>query len=73
MEENSILKTKPFHPDFDEFFEDNKKDQVWFETIVNRELIQQILSYGKDVEVLVPESLKKMLQEQVEQMKSYYI
>lgn len=67
------FKTKPFHPDFDEFFEDDKKDQVWFETIVNRELIQQILSYGKDVEVLSPESLKKMLQEHVAQMKSYYI
>ena len=51
MEEN-YFKTKPFHADYDEFFEDEKQNQIWFETIINKELIQQILSYGKDVEVL---------------------
>ena len=67
------FKTKPFHPDFDEFFEKERKDQVWFETIINRELIQQILSYGKDVEVLAPDILKRLLKEQVSHMDSYYI
>ena len=66
------FKTKPFHPDFDEFFEKERKDQVWFETIINRELIQQILSYGKDVEVLTPKSLIELLEVHVSELNSYY-
>ena len=50
----NYFKTKPFHPDYDEFLEEDKQDQVWFETIVNKELVQQILSYGKDVQVIEP-------------------
>ena len=49
-----------------EFFEDEKQNQIWFETIINKELIQQILSYGKDVEVLDPMELKKELKIQAE-------
>lgn len=59
----NYFKTKPFQPDFEEFFEDDKQDQVWFETIINKELEQQILSYGQDVEVLEPKELKEKLQE----------
>ena len=33
------------------------------ETIINKELVQQILSYGQDLEVLGPEELKEKLQE----------
>ena len=66
------FKTKPFIPDFEEFFEDDKQDQVWFKTILNPELVQQILSFGKDVEVLEPESLKKQMKEHVVNMKNYY-
>src|SRR5690606_11166661 len=29
------FKTKPFQPDFEEFFEEEKQDQVWFESIIN--------------------------------------
>ena len=66
------FKTKPFIPDFEEFFEDEKQDQVWFETIINKELIQQILSYGKDVEVLGPNSLREQMKGYSEVMESYY-
>ena len=66
------FKTKPFHPDFDEFIENGKQDQVFFETIINQELVQQLLSYGKDVEVLEPESLKNKMKEQAETMQKYY-
>ncbi|TYA55697.1 helix-turn-helix transcriptional regulator [Formosa maritima] len=55
--------TKPFNPDYEEFFEEEKQDQVWFNTIINKELVQQLLSYGKDVQVLEPEVLKVHLRE----------
>tara|TARA_R110002049_G_scaffold1346_1_gene10228 strand:- start:10783 stop:11781 length:999 start_codon:yes stop_codon:yes gene_type:complete len=66
------FKTKPFIPDYDEFFEEEKQNQVWFETIINKELMQQILSYGKDVEVLEPEQLKEQLRAHSEIMYDYY-
>lgn len=69
----SYFKTKPFQPDYEEFFEEEKKDQVWFETIINQELVQQILSYGKDVEVLEPDKLKKSMRDHVEMMQNYYL
>ena len=64
MGEKNYFKTKPFNPDYDEFFDKDKQDQVWMETIINKELIQQILSYGKDIEVLEPEVLKHELRKQ---------
>ncbi|RBP34231.1 putative DNA-binding transcriptional regulator YafY [Oceanihabitans sediminis] len=69
----NYFKTKPFHPDYEEFFEDDKQDQVWFETIINNELVQQLLSYGKDVEVLAPEKLKEQLSEHTRKMSEYYL
>ena len=64
--------SKPFIPDYDEFFEDEKQDQVWFDTIINQELMQQILSYGKDVEVFEPIALKKEIKIHVKEMYSFY-
>jgi len=66
------FKTKPFHADYDEFFEEDKQDQIWFETIINKELVQQILSFGEDVEVLEPKELKKELKIQSEKMNKFY-
>lgn len=66
------FKTKPFQPDFEEFFENDKQNQVWFKTIINRELVQQLLSYGKDVEILEPEILKMQMKDHTEIMKNYY-
>jgi len=68
----NYFKTKPFQPDYEEFFEEDKQDQVWFKTIINKELVQQILSYGQDVEVLEPEELKEKLQEHAEAMNNFY-
>jgi predicted DNA-binding transcriptional regulator YafY len=67
------FKTKPFQPDFEEFFEDDKQDQVWFETIINKELVQQILSFGRDLEVLAPETLKVQMRENANSMNKYYL
>ena len=66
------FKTKPFQPDYEEYFEDDKQDQVWFETIINKELVQQILSFGQDVEVLEPELLKEQMKEHLNALKEYY-
>ncbi|MFB9056537.1 helix-turn-helix transcriptional regulator [Mariniflexile ostreae] len=66
------FKTKPFIPDFEEFFEDDKQDQVWFETIINPELVQQLLSFGQDIEVLEPEKLKEQMRQQSNTMQGYY-
>ena len=68
----NYFKTKPFQPDFEEFFEEEKRDQVWFETIINKELVQQLLSYGQDLEVLEPERLKQQMREQSNTMQQFY-
>jgi predicted DNA-binding transcriptional regulator YafY len=67
------FKSKPFFPDYEEFFEHEKYDQIWFESIINQELIQQILSYGSDVEVLEPKKLKNELKKHTENLKQYYL
>lgn len=66
------FKTKPIHPDWDEFAEPGKEDQVFFYAIVNLELIQQILSYGEDVEVLEPEGLRELIKEKFLQLVDKY-
>ncbi|GGG88579.1 WYL domain-containing protein [Polaribacter pacificus] len=66
------FKTKPFQPDYEEFFEQEKQDQVWFETIINKELVQQILSFGGDVEVMEPKQLKVALKVHTNIMNEFY-
>jgi len=66
------FKTKPIHPYWDEFLEEGKENQVFFETVINLELVQQILSYGKDVKVLEPEGLIELMREQANIMAKYY-
>lgn len=68
----NYFKTKPFQPDYELFFEDDKQDQVWFETIINKELVQQLLSYGQELEVLEPDSLIMQLREQSNTMQQFY-
>ncbi len=67
------FKSKPFSPDYDVDFDDKKSNEVWFYSIINRELVQQILSYGGDVEVLEPENLKNELTKHAKQLKDYYL
>ena len=73
MVEKSILKQNHFSQIMRFFCEEDKQDQVWFETIINKELVQKILSYGKDVEVLAPENLKNELKEHVDSLRKYYL
>ncbi len=69
----NYFKTKPFIPDFEEFFEEDKQDQVWFMATINPELMQQILSYGQDVEVIEPKELVTKLKDHASKMNDYYV
>lgn len=66
----NLFLSKPLVPDFDEDL--HEENVVHFETIINPELIQQILSYGQDVEILEPEILKKKMIVHTKNMKNYY-
>lgn len=68
----NYFKTKPFQPDYEEFFEEEKQNQVWFETIINKELVQQLLSFGQDLEVLEPEHLIEQMGEHANAMQKFY-
>ena len=68
----NYFKTKPFHPDYDELNEEKKRNQVFFEAVINPELVQQILSYGGDVEVLEPVSLIGQMKNHSNVMRNYY-
>lgn len=68
----NLFKSKPLVPDFDESLLPGEENVVHFETIINLELIQQILSYGKDLEVLEPQYLKEALGDHVNSMREFY-
>lgn len=64
--------TKPFIADYELFLEEDKVNMVWFETIINKELIQQILSFGKDVEVIEPPALRDSINQIISETKINY-
>ena len=67
----NYFRTKPIHPDFDDSWD--FENQVFFDAIINPELVQQIFSYGNDVEVIAPNSLRELMKEKVMEMsKRYY-
>ena len=72
--ENRIayIKTKPLHGSQKYISEDNHDRTITIEVIPNRELTQLILSFGPDVEVIEPQSLRLKIVEKVIQMKINY-
>lgn len=68
----NLFRSKPLVPDFDESLLPGEENVVHFETVINLELIQQILSYGKDLEVLEPQYLKEALGDHVNTMREFY-
>lgn len=68
----NLFRSKPLVPDFDESLLPGEENVVHFETVINLELIQQILSYGKDLEVLEPQYLKEALGDHVNTMQEFY-
>lgn len=66
----NLFISKPLVPDFDEDL--HEENVVHFEAIINPELVQQVLSFGKDVEVLEPNSLIKEMKEHSNAMELFY-
>ena len=68
----NLFRSKPLVPDFDDSLVPGEENVVHFESIINPELVQQILSYGKDIEVLEPKELIDELRIHALKMKELY-
>jgi predicted DNA-binding transcriptional regulator YafY len=66
----NFFKTKPFHPDPETDPENDKEYLFW--TSINYELQQQILAYGKEIEVIKPPELVEAIKKQLSTMNKYY-
>lgn len=64
--------SKPFLTGSDQPIQEGAEEHVFFESIINLELVQQILSYGKDVEVLEPKKLKDQMRLHAKTMYDFY-
>jgi len=68
----NYVKTKPLHLTQMEFKADESGQSVQIEVIPNRELYQLILSFGADVMVVKPESIREKLKDIITEMNSIY-
>lgn len=68
----AYVKTKPLHRTQKIDKEDPEGLTITIEVIPNRELIQLILSFGPDIEVLDPKSLRNEIAEKINQLKGIY-
>lgn len=68
------IKTKPLHPSQTELKEMKTDEYVFImlKVKVNKELITTIISFGADVEVLKPLSLRKTVKDIAEQLYKQY-
>lgn len=57
------IKTKPIHTSQKIIKEDEEGLTIQLKLVINKELISLLLSFGKDVKITKPESLKKEIQE----------
>lgn len=68
------IRTKPLHPTQD-VIEENENDDyvvISIDVKVNNELITTLLSYGPDIEVLSPDSLRNLIIERIKTMYDTY-
>ena len=64
-----LVKTKHLHP----YQHENDEERILtIDLVPNHELIQTILSFGKDVEVIAPQSLRDEIKEIILEMKEAY-
>ena len=66
------ITTKPLHSSQRLYKEDEERRTVIIEVVPNRELIQLILSFGPDVEVMEPQTLREQIIEIIEKMQLNY-
>ncbi len=58
-EVSEYIKTQPWHESQKELSDSKKEYRISLKLVPSMELIMQILSYGKDIKVISPESLRK--------------
>ena len=66
------FKSKPLHPTQTIIKEHKNKAILEITVIINYELIAELLTYGKQVKVISPRSLKKQIKSLIEDMSSLY-
>ena len=64
----NYIKTKPLHLTQRKLGEDNGYTRISINVKINRELIALLLSFGSDVEVLSPASLRIMMKNEISAM-----
>ena len=67
-----FIETKPLHGSQKKINEDENNVTIQIEVIINRELIQLLLSYGSDVEVISPHSLKQEIEDELKKTLQKY-
>lgn len=68
----SYVKTKPLHGSQKNVSDDIEGRTVTIEVIPNRELYQLLLSFGPDVEVISPISVREEMKEKIKEMATIY-
>jgi len=68
----NYFKSKPLHPTQAIIKEQKDKALMEIAVIVNYELLAELLTYGKQVKVLSPSSLKKKIKGLIQDMSDLY-
>lgn len=68
------IETKPLHPTQDIVEENETEDSVYItiDVKINKELITTLLSFGPDIEVVAPDSLRTLLKDRIKDMYNKY-
>jgi predicted DNA-binding transcriptional regulator YafY len=73
LNQAEYLKTQYLHSSQEILKEDNKEVIIKLRLVPNYELVSKILSYGKEVKVLAPESLRKQVGDVLKEAFAYYM
>jgi predicted DNA-binding transcriptional regulator YafY len=71
-QQGKYLKNQPLHTSQQVLIDDEEGFKVSLNLVINYELIAKLLSYGPDVKVISPKSLKKDLKQRIKQMLHNY-
>ncbi|MGI8892774.1 MAG: helix-turn-helix transcriptional regulator [Bacteroidia bacterium] len=70
--QGKYIKTQPLHSSQKVLIDDDKEFRIKLDVLINYELLMLILSYGKEVKVIKPESLRTEIKQLLEQtLKNY--
>ncbi len=66
------VETKPFSDEQRIVSHDDNYHTISFPMRINRELVSELLSYGSDIEIIEPQSLKTLITEKIDAMQKNY-